>query len=390
MDKRPLHMLVVGDVIHSAGTRSYLREMLVHMRHMHPNFHMFQFRLDNRSTEKGFVQIDDFPARLRMAGWVWLYAHMPRPIYRLYERIVMFFYMLKLSMAWQKNDVLVASGVIDFLHVFRPLLPRDIWWLKLGVIEEEGTGTLRYRLRKIIEAWHASFPHRIFVSKPMGEFLDSEYGEAQGKELILPCLVDLQRFPEPQERLKLRQSLGLGDKFVMAYVGTASHWQCVDETVALFKQVLRRYPQTFFWIFTPDKDAFVSKLKDVPESQWRVEFRPHHELAGVLPAADVACLLRRKELLNKVSSPLKFPEYLACGLPILIGPQVGQYSEMVKTQKLGAILDPEFPEHWEDAISEMMRLVEGDKEVRHRCETTAKSLSWQGYGAALDVLLEKE
>ncbi|OIQ00696.1 MAG: hypothetical protein AUK35_02290 [Zetaproteobacteria bacterium CG2_30_46_52] len=383
-----LHVLVIGDVIHSAGTRSYVREILKHTQHLSPQFAMFQFRLDTRPTNLGYVEVDDFPSPLRMAGGIWMFKLLPRPIYRLYERLVMLFYLLGLTFSMRKHDVLVASGVLDFLHILRPMLPRDIWWLKLGVIEEEGTGTLRYRLRKWIERQHARFPHRMFVSKPMGKFLDSEYGKAKGKELILPCLVDLQRFPPVADKNKLRKSLGLADKFVVAYVGTASHWQCVEETVALFKQILQQRPNSFFWVFTPDKEAFASLMVDVPKESWRVEFRPHHELAGLLPAADIACLLRRKALLNHVSSPLKFPEYLSCGLPVLIGEEVGQYSAMVKDKALGVLINPEDKDAWQVSLTAMFALLDNDSNVSQRCLDAAYALSWQGYGTKLDSLLQ--
>lgn len=381
-------MIIVGDVIHSVGTRSYLREMLVHMEHLEPQLHMFQFRLDDRSTQSGWVKVDDFKWPLRMSASRTLFRFLPRPFYRLYERGVLLLFLLQSLSRISRDDVLIASGCLGGLHLLRWKLPHEKWWLKLGVIEEEGVGTLRYRFRKWLEAKHAAlFENRIFVSKPMGEFLDREYGNAKGRQITLPCLVDLERFPQPESREALRQQLGMDGHFVVCYVGTAAHWQCSAETVEIFRNIQAKRPESFFWVFTPDKQRFEELLAGLPPECWSVEFRPHDELAGLLPAADVACLIRRRELLNRVSSPLKFPEYMACGLPVLIGPEVGQYSEMVSQQGLGVIVDPGHPERWDDAIGKMFELLDSRDDIRMKCLKVASSLSWQGYASVLEQLL---
>jgi len=382
-----LHMIVVGDVIHSAGTRSYLREMLAHMQHLNPQLHMFQFRLDDRQATQGFIHIDDFPWHLRLAAGKRMYSWLPRPLYRLYERFVLLAYLWQVTGKLAPDDVLIVSGVVDWLHLLSWRMPKHVWWLKLGVIEEEGTGTLRFKVRKWLEAKHARFPHRIVVSKPMGEFLDQSYGQASGEQIVLPCLVDLQRFPKAESRNALRQGLGLADKFVVAYVGTASHWQCVEETVALFRKILHYKPQSLFLVFTPDAKAFQMLLSDLPADCWRVEFRPHYELVNVLPAADVACLIRRRELLNRVSSPLKFPEYLACGLPVMIGPEVGQYSETVTNQGLGVMIDPEDEATWDAQLHTLFQLLEKNDDLHQICREVAESFSWQGYGDVLNQVV---
>jgi len=388
MSERKTYVIVAGDVLHSAGTRSYLREMLNYIQHLSPELYMFQFRLDDRETQQGFIHVDDFPWALRMASNTLLFRMLPRPLYRLFERFILLVFLWQVTGKIKGDDVLVVSGVLDWLHLFRWRLPKETWWLKLGVIEEEGVNTLRYKVRKWIEAKHASFQHRIVVSEPMGLFLDQEYGQVRGQQLVLPCLVDLKRFPTVSDRDMLRQQLALADKFVVAYVGTASHWQCVEETIQIFRLILAEKPNSFLWIFTPDGKTFERLLSDLPKDCWRVEFRPHHELASVLPAADVACLIRRRELLNCVSSPLKFPEYMACGLPVLIGEQVGQYSEIVKMKQLGVMVDPDQPETWQMQLETLFILLEKSDDVRLKCRGVAESLSWQGYGSKLDRIMD--
>ncbi len=379
-EARRVHLLVAGDVIESAGTRSYLREMIRHLRlaGCELQVHLFQFRLsaDMPAGEQG---LPDFDEAVYVAPGGTLFARLPRFLYRLYERLRLLAFFRRRMQGVGADDTLIASGCLGAFYLSGRRLPADAWWLKLGLIEEEGVGGLRYRVRKRIEARHARrFDNRIVVSEPMGRFIASAYGEAAGQQLVLPCLVDLERFPAGTERQALRAELGLGDRLVVAYVGTAAPWQCAAETVALFEQLLQRAPDALFWVFSPDRARFEALLAHLPAEAWRVEFRPHHQLAGLLAAADVGCLLRHRSVVNRVASPLKFAEYLACGLPVLIGPEVGQYSELVQRQALGVVVDPDRPETWPDAVERLQAML-ADRDLGKRCLQAAQALSWQAF-----------
>lgn len=371
-------MILAGDVIESAGTRTYLCEMMRHFRRMGIEVHeyCFQFRLRD-DLPGGENRIGDFDAPIYLAPGRVLFRYMPRVAYRLFERVVLWRFLRRALRRVGGNDVLIASGCLGAIHLGSGRWPPDSWWLKLGIIEEQGNSGLRYRTRKRIEAMHASrFDNRIVVSEPMGRFIVDQYGRPRGAQLVLPCLVDLDRFPAVADRSELRIRLGFQDRFVLSYVGTAAPWQCVPETVSFFTMLRERMPQAFLWVFTPDQEHFETLLAGLPRECWRVEFRPHSELASVLPAADAGCLLRRRELVNRVASPLKFPEYLACGLPVLVGPEVGGYSGMVREQVLGAVIDPDDPGSWPQAIDAVLAAAQ-DAEIRRRCRIQAEALSWQ-------------
>jgi glycosyltransferase involved in cell wall biosynthesis len=56
-----------------------------------------------------------------------------------------------------------------------------------------------------------------------------------------------------------------------------------------------------------------------------------------LIAADYGLLIREESVTNKVASPVKFAEYLACGLKIIISPNLGDYSEYVINNDCGSL-----------------------------------------------------
>ena len=49
-------------------------------------------------------------------------------------------------------------------------------------------------------------------------------------------------------------------------------------------------------------------------------------------------LIRENTVTNQVASPTKFAEYLACGLPVIISDNLGDYSVFVETNGCGVNL----------------------------------------------------
>jgi hypothetical protein len=60
-----------------------------------------------------------------------------------------------------------------------------------------------------------------------------------------------------------------------------------------------------------------------------------------LDIADYGILLREKSITNKVASPVKCAKYLSRGLKVLISPEIGDYSDWVKNNDLGFIIEIE-------------------------------------------------
>ena len=57
-----------------------------------------------------------------------------------------------------------------------------------------------------------------------------------------------------------------------------------------------------------------------------------------LCAADAAIIFRNKGVTNEVASPVKFSEYVSCGLPVLTNDSVDLITNYIKLNKCGKIL----------------------------------------------------
>ncbi len=86
------------------------------------------------------------------------------------------------------------------------------------------------------------------------------------------------------------------------------------------------------------------KIMDAYKSRVSCLWVNEADVPSVLSSCDYGILLRERSVTNKVSSPVKFAEYLACGLKILISPEIGDYSEYVVRNECGLlVIDPSQP-----------------------------------------------
>ena len=68
-------------------------------------------------------------------------------------------------------------------------------------------------------------------------------------------------------------------------------------------------------------------------------FVPQNEVANYLNAADIGIILRNNDIVNQVASPIKFSEYLACGLPIVSNHSVKLIKNIIQKNNCGILLD---------------------------------------------------
>jgi hypothetical protein len=180
----------------------------------------------------------------------------------------------------------------------------------------------------------------IVVSEVMAEVLQERHGADRAKMTIKPCVVDLGVFPKPDKKAA-RKLLGLDERLVVSYLGSLAWYQLPDQAIRLFKLIKRHRPDALFLGITTEPDRLMAMLREseLGSDDFKVISVPSNEVAQVLPAADLGLLLRKVDPVNAVASPVKFAEYLACGLPVLVTPGIGDYSAIVEKERLGGVVE---------------------------------------------------
>ena len=158
---------------------------------------------------------------------------------------------------------------------------------------------------------------------------------------ILPNGADSSIFHFDEKlRNKTRKRLGLEDRFVLVYCGDMLAWQMFSTMLRLFQTIQTLEKEAHFLILTPFKDKAIEHIKEanLSKDDYTLLSVEHNLVPAYLAASDMGLLLRENHLLNKVASPIKFPEYVLCGLPVMMTEGIGDYSDIMKTQDFGIVI----------------------------------------------------
>jgi len=233
----------------------------------------------------------------------------------------------------------------------------------------------------------------VFVSAAMNDYYLKKYGFNDLAHVIIPCCVAEERFPPPEAPAS---ALDLpADRPIVVYLGTLAAWQCGEETIRLFAQWRRYDPRIFFLILAPRGDHKKTRemmaRHELPEDAAALTELPHDQVAAALRQAHAGVLLRRADPVNLVSSPTKFGEYLAAGLPVIMTDGIGDFSALAAESGLGLLLDAALLELAEYPPAQIVRLSEFVQEswlwratVAARCRLAARErLHWDMAAARL-------
>ena len=248
----------------------------------------------------------------------------------------------------------------------------------IGHMRRESSG---FRFLAWSEKWARKNADHIIV---LTEKLRDEYRnklEVKKQIDVIPCCVDLKRFASVDEaRSARRTEIGIVDERLYIYVGKVGSWYLVDETFDLFRVALAHDPECRLLIITPDQPAVfdaIARRGGVPESAYSIRSAGFEIVGEWMAAADVGLALIKQVSSKRGSSPVKFAEYLASGLPIISTTGIGDLDELINRNEIGACLG----EFTDDAYAKALQHVEELGDVAQRCrEVAAKEFDLERVG----------
>jgi len=221
----------------------------------------------------------------------------------------------------------------------------------------------------------------ICVSNVLASRLIERHCVPRSKIVVVPCCVD-SKIGLDGIREEARERFGLTDRFVVVYLGSLEWYQLPHECLRIFKLIKSVRKDAYFLAITTDAEGMkaVVNASGVGAGDHTITSLAGDEVPFALKAGDVGLLLRAPHPVNEVASPVKFAEYLAAGLPVILTPRIGDYSELLVKHNLGVCLFSEFTD--EKCISCLAPLLfeigESAAARRRACaEFAASELSWQ-------------
>jgi len=245
----------------------------------------------------------------------------------------------------------------------------------------------RYRIAKFFERIFVSYcDQMIVVSNSYREFVKGLYKK---KNIwVAGCAVSLASAAPIEKRLIARNRLNVGSRLVIGFNGSFfAEWGDPSEYIEIFDVIrgLGFHPVMLVLSQSPASqiEAYLNKAA-MNEADYRIFNLPHEDVPNVLVSADVGLLLRRDSIVNQVASPMKFPEYLLSGVPVIASDKIGDVSDLIRTHGLGFIYrrgDPTVADKLRIWLTSVQSEEENDLRLRCR-EFAQRNLS---YSAQTDL-----
>ncbi len=253
-----------------------------------------------------------------------------------------------------KYSVVVLSGIFA-LRLSRRIkktyphtaIVADIHGALEELIEFPKGGVIKTQIRKAvyhclkhIEKNYLPFVDGCFVvSNRLMAYLREAYA-FEKPCYIIPCAIHRQNFDRQlltEKRCAARLKYGIDEaETVFVYSGGTSSWQCIEESVALYRKLANSIPgKTRLVIFSGDKE-YIEKFR---ADDVIIDSLSSTEVLDTLPMADCAFMLREKAITNAVAYPNKFLEYVLSGLKVITTPYVDDVAEQIAVYRLGYIVN---------------------------------------------------
>jgi hypothetical protein len=149
---------------------------------------------------------------------------------------------------------------------------------------------------------------------------------------------------DPDIRSKVRDQLGVDDRFVYAYIGSAAPlWQNVPRTIEIFSLFFEESSrQPFLLLLVPESDHdIVGDLLEkygISEGAYHLTEVEPDSVRSYLFASDLGVILREEHPMCEVVFGAKYLDYLSAGLPVLTTPVV-KWSHELRANDFGIVIN---------------------------------------------------
>jgi len=268
------------------------------------------------------------------------------PFYNKYINIILDFFLSSFVIVRYRIDIILARDVYPaILGLILKFIfgKKMIFRMKgLSLVEREyvGINSINKFLLKQCERLLFRKPDLIFpCSDNMARYVKG-FGR-EGFVYPIPNYIKKGKFVfDERTRQETRKEMNLRGKRVFIYSGGAWKWQCLRESIKLFEYIHEIDGDTHLLILSYQKEDIEKHLASCSDrNPYTLLSVPHEGVPPYLMAGDVGFMLRAKNKLNEVASPIKFGEYLGCGLPVVVTAHAGGCSHIVRTKDFGIVLE---------------------------------------------------
>lgn len=249
-------------------------------------------------------------------------------------------------------------------------------WKKGGALYK----VTRYIEKKLLNGADAV----VVLTENIRDFLlNTDYLSAGQKTLkpditVIPCCVDTARFNvRTAIGGNLKDKYGLSGKFVFLYTGSVGTWYLLEEMIDFFIAAKSVIDSAHFLILTHIDKEMVKEALEKKKASFddiTVDEAQFENIHDYIKIADAGIFFIKPVLSKRSSCPIKFAEYLACGLPVVINSCIGDTDTIVRKNNVGVIIKGLDVNSYLNGVRELLELKKEEKSLSERCRKVSEEL----------------
>lgn len=196
----------------------------------------------------------------------------------------------------------------------------------------------------------------------------------------IPCCVDLSRFDHSKGAIPAASEAG--GKFTICYLGSLGTCYLLKEMADFFMELKRRKPDAFFLIISHTDKAYIEETlikEGLEQKDFRIISLKPDEVGQYLSQCRFGIMFIKPVECKIGSSPTKFAESLAAGVPVIVNKGIGDTEEIILKERIGVVVEGFDAGSFEKAISRMFDLLKTEG-LKDRCVETAEKYFSLGLG----------
>jgi glycosyltransferase involved in cell wall biosynthesis len=157
---------------------------------------------------------------------------------------------------------------------------------------------------------------------------------------------------------------------VLVFAGKAGGWYLTEAMLDFAGTAVKALGDCSLLVLTNDDPSRFTSGAAARGIRCVVRKATRAEMPGLLSTGDVGLSLRLSTPSAAAASPVKNGEYLACGLPVVTTPGIGDYSDLVQRRGVGVVVRRLDGTGYREASAALAGLLE-DPGLRSRCREAA-------------------
>ncbi|AFA48118.1 glycosyltransferase family protein [Acetobacterium woodii] len=213
-----------------------------------------------------------------------------------------------------KKDIIVVTR---YKEVLKMILQRRryIYWIQ-GILPEENYALYHSKLKvfiyNIIERIMFNYTNNhnylfIMVSNRMKKHYEDKYSKQINNCYIMPCNNDSIHKESFFEEGKYNED-------VFCYAGGLNVWQCIDETLNIYKHIETENPKAKLLLLVKDHNLAKELVDKYGIRNYEFDFVPVDKLPDKLKKVKYGFIVREDLELNRVATPTKLMTYMGNGV----------------------------------------------------------------------------